>query len=225
MQAFQEAELMGSRTVAHWCACALAEWSLDERKINEARQWLAVADRFHRAFKQPDFFGGRMASWIRVALFESRPDDAEELLKTATSFFPAVSLPRFRAGAAAYRVQISRLRNQASSAEDLRILHRAYERGRWSLQFDEIMAALWHAQTRANRHEEASSQLTEYLAQRRPRMVLAAELKDIVDPVTTDELHRLGNQVGQGPTNLKKARSRRDTSTATAPTPPRSSEL
>lgn len=133
-----EARRLGYRTEVQWCACALAEWRIDEGDTGTARNWLDLADDIRLQLPHESFTTGRVASWIRLALLEQRPNDAEMLLEDAFHRFPALAHPYIRAGASAYRVQISRLRGEAISLSELAVLQDAYERASSSLLFDEI---------------------------------------------------------------------------------------
>src|SRR6185503_13948299 len=70
LAAFHEAERTGSRTLAHWYACALAEWRLDEGNLVESKQWLSTADELQGQLRHPHFTAGGIAVRIRIALLE-----------------------------------------------------------------------------------------------------------------------------------------------------------
>ena len=177
IDAFRDEERRGSRAAAHWCACALAEWRIDVGDLAGAKEWLTTADDLQRRLQHHAFKGGRVASWIRIAILEQRPDEAEVLLNDAQMQFPALSHLRMRASIAAYRAQIARIRNQRVDTRDLSLLEQAYNHGSSTLQFDEIMAALWLSLNDVGRGLDASTLLRQYMGRRRPRHVPVVELQ------------------------------------------------
>jgi hypothetical protein len=176
-ETFESAQKAGSRSVAHWCACAVAEWRIDDGHLQEAREWLSIADELQKRMTFRDFTGGRSASWIRIALLEGRPDDAERILETAEREHPATSAPRMRATAAAYRLHIARLKGQRPAEWVVDTLASSYELGRDTLSFDEVMAALWYALSDRADVDVANFRLAEYIKRRRPLSPVAIELR------------------------------------------------
>ena len=214
LEAFSDAHRLGSRTRAHWCACALAEWRLDEGNLETAKKWLSIADEIQRVLPHQYFTSGHLASWIRLALLENRPDDAERLLDDAWRRFAAFSHPYVRSAASAYRVQISCLRGEQVNSAELSVLLDAHQRGRNSLIFDEIAAALWRALSSTSRQDEADVHLAEYVINRRSRSPHAMELQRAL---------RLAKVcfIESGPTAEKRAPSRNYDKSSNMPQPAR----
>jgi tetratricopeptide (TPR) repeat protein len=165
-------EFMMSRHVpseATYRMILLGEIALYEGNFEEARIWVSRLGQI----VAPDttqasaIRAGYYSAAAELALRDGRFDEAGALVDQAYRIYPAISSPRYLAIALSIRLRV-RLGRGCDPTEDLtadivHTLRALYERGKHLSAQDEVVEALWLADSMAGREGAASRLLLEYL--------------------------------------------------------------
>lgn len=145
----------------------LSDLAIRKGELKEAQMWvdrlgiMVAADPSYATAIQ----GGYYSSAAELALANQNWDEAEALVGQAHQVYPAIVAARFSAIALSIRLRAQLRRDGRPSSHDLLpTLHGFYARGKHLGMQDEIVEALWLAETVAGRTSDASRLLLEYLA-------------------------------------------------------------